>query len=314
MDTQAGTDRSSRPPLRWRLLLAALTRLPQGALSRAAGGLADLPIPRPLRPALLGLFARATGIDLSEAELPLVAYPSVNGLFVRRLKPGLRPIPDDHSLLVSPVDGVVGASGSIEQGRLLQAKGRWYTAAGLLDDGEQAKRYHGGSFVTLYLSPRHYHRIHSPCPGQVRLARHIPGGLLPVNQPAVVSIQGLFARNERLICYIDGPAGRVAVVAVGAFNVGRISAAFDAGWNHAPGGSGGGSGGVSNRRGATAATRHYDPPPELAAGDEIMAFHLGSTVVMLFEPGRARLQPALATGDQVQMAQPIATVPSLASA
>ena len=289
-------------PLRWRLTLAALARLPQGVLSRFTGWLADLPIPRPLRPALLGLFARLTGIDQGEAELPLQEYPTLNRFFVRRLRPGVREVPDDRSLLLSPVDGVIGASGSIDDGQLLQAKGRWYTAAALLDDGSLGDRYHGGTSVTLYLSPRHYHRIHSPCDGQVQLARHVPGGLLPVNTPAVLSCPDLFARNERLICYLDSTgAGRVAVVAVGAFNVGRISAAFDPAWNRP-----GADGGVSNRRGAVATTRRYNSAVKVAAGDEIMAFHLGSTVVLLLEPGRVELLPGLAPGTEVQMAQPIA--------
>src|SRR5690606_22162738 len=132
--------------------------------------------------------------------------------------------------LASPVDGATGQVGRIRSGRVLQAKGRWYSIAELIGDALEAERYEGGSFVTLYLSPRDYHRIHAPCDGAIAYARHIPGALLPVNAAAVAHVPDLFPRNERLLCAIDGPLGRVTVVAVGAYNVGRISAAFDPDW------------------------------------------------------------------------------------
>ncbi len=296
------------PPARARALLALLGRLPQGALSRAFGRLADLPIPRTLRPAVIGGFARMLGIDVAAAEKPVSEYESVNRFFVRRLRPGLRAWPTDPAQLASPVDGILGQLGLVREGRLLQAKGRWYSAAALLGEDAAAERYLGGSFITLYLSPRHYHRIHAPCPGTIPEARHIPGALLPVNAPAVAHVADLFPRNERLLCYLDGAAsasepsgnalGRVAVVAVGAYNVGRISAAFDPGWNR-PAGE---DGSVSNRREARVETRRYDPPIPVAAGAEIMAFHLGSTVVLLLEPGLA-LDPTLAPGQEVRVGQ-----------
>lgn len=256
----------------WRAALAVLRRLPQAALSRAFGRLADLPIPRPARRPVLGAFARAAGIDLSEVPRPLADYPTLDAFFTRELPAGARAWPREDRLLCSPVDGVAGQSGRVEGGSLVQAKGIEYGVAELLDDEAAAARFQDGTFATLYLSPRHYHRIHSPCRGAIAEARHVPGALLPVNAPAVASIPRLFARNERLICYVDGVAGRVAVVAVGAFNVGRIGAAFDPGW-------------TTNRRGASAEGRTYDPPKPVAQGDEIMTFHLGSTVVLLFEPG-----------------------------
>jgi phosphatidylserine decarboxylase len=181
-------------------------------MSRSFGRLADVPIPRPLRRAVLGGFARAMGIDLSEAELPLDRYPSLNHFFVRRLRPGVRAWPDDPRVAASPVDGILGQMGVVTRGRVLQAKGRWYSAAELLADAEGGARYEGGAFLTLYLSPRHYHRIHAPCEGTISSAVHVPGSLLPVNAAAVAHIPDLFARNERLLCYLDGPLGRVAVV------------------------------------------------------------------------------------------------------
>jgi phosphatidylserine decarboxylase len=293
------------PGRSWRLLLRLLGRLPQGALSRSFGRLADVPLPAGARRAVLGGFARAVGIDLSEAELPLEAYPTLNAFFVRRLRPGARAWPAEPQTLASPVDGVVGQLGAVGGGRLLQAKGRWYTAAELLDDAEEAERYEGGSFLTIYLSPRHYHRIHAPCPGRIPGARHVPGELLPVNAPAVAHVPRLFARNERLICHLDGATGRVAVVAVGAYNVGRISAAFDPSWGGALGPVARLSCWAGNRRGAVAAAHVYEPPVPVAIGDEIMAFHLGSTVVLLLEPGAA-LRRGLAPGREVRLGAPIA--------
>jgi len=284
------------PSKRWRAILAALERLPQAGLSRGFGRIADTPVPPPLRNAIIGGFARLVGIDLDEAELPVTAYRSINDLFVRRLKPGVRAWPARPDIAASPVDGVLGQSGRIHGGRLLQAKGRWYTAAALLDDNDEAARFDGGAFVTIYLSPRHYHRIHTPIPGVIDKARHVPGALLPVNEAAVMHVDGLFARNERLICYLRGEVGRVVVAAIGAYNVGRISAAFDPHWR---------DGWVTNVPNARAETKVYDPPRTVDTGDEIMAFHLGSTVVLLFEPGRVQLE-RLEPGMEIRVGQPIA--------
>ena len=297
------------PPRTWRALLGLLGRVPQGALSRGFGHLADAHIPRPLRAPVLGAFARAVGADLDEAELPLEAYPTLNRFFTRRLKPGARPWPDDPAVAACPVDGATGQVGRIREGRLIQAKGRDYTVAELLDEADGAERYEGGSFVTLYLSPRDYHRIHAPCDGSIPRARHVPGALLPVNQAAVSHIPKLFASNERLLCYLDGPLGRVAVVAVGAYNVGRISAAWDPAWNAPPGEDAW----VTNRKALEAATRVYDPAPRVRQGDELMIFHLGSSIVLLFEPGQVVLDPELSAHQAVCSGQVLGRRPPAAS-
>jgi phosphatidylserine decarboxylase len=261
------------------MTLALLERLPQAALSRSFGRLADTPVPRPLRHAIIGGFAGAVGIDVGEAEHDVTHYRSINEFFVRRLRPGARSWPHDPATAASPVDGVVGQHGPVTDGRLIQAKGRHYSAVDLLRDPAEAARYQGGAFLTIYLSPRHYHRIHAPVGGTIPYATHIPGVLLPVNAPAVQHVQDLFPRNERVLCTIDSPLGRACVVAVGAYNVGRISTAFDPEWA-GPGRS------VANRGGVTSPRRRdYTPPLQVEQGDEIMAFHLGSTIVMLFEPG-----------------------------
>jgi phosphatidylserine decarboxylase len=287
----------------WRAFLAILARLPQAGLSRGLGALADVHLPVRVRRPTLTAFGRLFGIDTSEAELPLDAYSSVNDFFVRRLRPGARTWSDQLDVLSCPVDGVLGQLGKITSGRLVQAKGRTYGAGDLLGDAEEGRRYDGGAFLTFYLSPRHYHRVHAPTGGAVAAARHVPGALLPVNAAAVNGVADLFPRNERLLCFLDGPLGRVAVVAVGAYNVGRISAAFDREWS-------GQNGWVTNRKRPVPRDRRYDPPVPVEAGQEIMAFHLGSTVVVLTEPGRVRLDPALKPGAEVRLGAVLARSPS----
>jgi phosphatidylserine decarboxylase len=241
---------------------------------------------------VLGGAARLLGMDLSEARDPVAAYRSLDELFVRHLRTGARTWPERPGVAASPVDGVVGAHGAIEAGELLQAKGRRYTVAELVDDDVVARRFAAGSYLTLYLAPRHYHRIHAPVSGRIPRARHIPGRLLPVNRPAVQGIDRLFPRNERLVSLMERDAGgAVALVAVGAFNVGRITADFDDAL-------------VTNRRGARPLTREYDPPLEVARGDGHMAFHLGSTVVLLFE-ARVAFSSQLASGEEIRLGAPI---------
>lgn len=292
------------PGVPWRAVLKLLGRLPQGALSRGLGSLADTPVPVALRELVLGTFARAVGIDVDEAERPISDYRSVNDFFVRRLKPGARTWPADPGL-VSPVDGIVGQVGRIEDGRLIQAKGLDYAAADLLGSADEAARFDGGQFITIYLSPRHYHRIHAPAGGTIPSARYVPGALFPVNDPAVRHVRDLFARNERLLAHIDGDLGRVALVAVGAYNVGRISAAFDPAWSGE--GARDGRPWVTNRTDPLPRERVYGPPKSIGRGDELMAFHLGSTVVMLAEPGRLTLEGRCAPGTEVRLGAMLAT-------
>jgi len=249
-----------------------------------------------MRALLLGGFARAAGIDCSEAEYALDGYASLDAFFVRRLRPGARTWPEDPSVIAAPTDGVLGACGDIEDGTLVQAKGLHYSAAELLEDPEEAARFTGGAFCTMYLSPRHYHRIHAPATGSIVGATHVPGALLPVNPPALVRFPRLFTRNERVICVMDGPGCRIAVVAVGAINVGRISVAFDAAWAGPASPAG-----AKHRPGVSGGARRYDPPLAVRCGEEIMAFHLGSTVVLLLGPGGPPIRPGLEPGSEIRL-------------
>jgi phosphatidylserine decarboxylase len=244
------------------------------------------------------------GADVSEAERPPEAYASVGEFFVRDLTPGLRRWPADPHQPGSPADGIVGAHGRIEEGTALQAKGIDYRIADLLGSAEAGERFTGGVFLTIYLAPRHYHRVHVPLTASLSWAHRIPGRLFPVNAPAVSSVRDLLVRNERLVTVLEGELLEVAVVAVGALNVGSISADFEA----APGARQEASKGALGERSRAPVVRAYDPPLRLEAGDPLMTFHLGSTVVLLAR-GRsghpADLHPDLRAGAEIRVGQPL---------
>lgn len=283
-----------RVPWPWRLALAVIRRSPQAAISRLAGRVADVPIPRLLRKPVLAAFARCVGADPVEAAGTWADYPTVDAFFTRKLAPGRRPLPADPAILVSPVDGQVAASGAIHDGTAFQVKGLAYEIGELLGDPTEAAALEGGWFLTVYLSPRDYHRIHAPAGGQLLWAGHEPGRLLPVNPPAAALIPDLFARNERVVCCQDSARGRIVTVAVGAIDVGRISTTFDPVWSSP-------RGGVTNRRGASPTRRTYDPPVDVERGQELMTFHLGSTVVVLVGPEGPPPRTDLARGTAIRM-------------
>ncbi len=264
-------------PARWPLQLLGV--LPRHLLSRVAGGLVRLRWPRPLQGWLNRGFVALFGVDADEAAEPIASYPSIQELFTRHLKPGARPVETEAGLLVSPVDGALGETGVADGDRLLQVKGKHYSLRELLGGGELAERFVGGAFATLYLSPRDYHRIHVPCAGQVVTARYLPGGLWPVNPRAVAHVDSLFARNERLVTFLDGEAGMLALVAVGATMVGRTVVEYDSL--------------VTNPATRTLTERHYPDGMRLSRGEEIGRFEFGSTVVLVLEPGRGQFDAAL---------------------
>jgi phosphatidylserine decarboxylase len=270
--------------------IALMGLVPKNALSRAAGALTRWRAPRWLLDRAIGGFARRYGIDLTECE-PASSYPTFGAFFARPLHPGRRPVAPGDGVIVSPVDAVVSECGLAERGRLVQAKGIHYTVGALLGDFEQAGRFEGGAWATLYLSPRDYHRIHFPLGGRVTGWRYLPGRLWPVNAPSVRTVPSLFAVNERLVTLLETPLGACAVVAVGATVVGRVRASYDAA---VP---------VTNLPDARVQHRAYDAPLPVEKGGELGAFEMGSTVILLFEPGRAALQ--LSPGQRVRVGEPI---------
>ena len=262
-----------------------LRYVPKNHLSRTIGRLVHARLPRPIARRLVHWFARTYQIDVDAADQELQHYPSIGHFFIRDLREGLRPVESD---LVSPVDGVLRNYGLVTDGRLEQIKGKTYTVARFLGDPGHAKRFETGSFFNLYLSPQDYHHVHSPVSGTIVRSVHIPGKLWPVNDWSLANVDELFSINERVVTYIESNRGLVAVVMIGATNVGKISVVYDSF--------------ISNAAGTDkTAVRDYTPAIEIEAGARLGTFHMGSSVVMLFEPGRVDLdQVRLETGKKVQ--------------
>jgi phosphatidylserine decarboxylase len=265
--------------LRERCAVDLLRWTPKGAYSRGIGWIARRRVPKFLRRFVYGGFARRVGADLGQLDRPLDAFERFDDFFTRPLKPGARPIAEGDDVVVSPVDGVVSELGVADGGRLIQCKGLDYTVRGLLAEAVEARAFEGGAYATVYLAPRDYHRVHAPAQGRVTAYRHIPGAFFPVNALAVRHVAGLFSLNERLVTYLETPLGRVAVVMVAATGVGHITVAYDREVRTHRQGSAGRTGWV----------QRYASPRPLARGAELGTFHLGSTVILLFEPGRVRL-------------------------
>lgn len=261
-----------------------LRYVPKNHLSRMIGRLVHARLPRPLARRLVHWFARTYQIDVAAAEHELHHYPSIGHFFIRDLREGLRPIEGDF---VSPVDGVLRNYGPVENGKLEQIKGKTYTLARFLGD-DNASRYENGAFFNLYLSPQDYHHVHSPVGGKIVKSVHIPGRLWPVNDWSLANIDELFSINERVVTYIQSTLGLVAVVMIGATNVGKISVVYDSF--------------ISNAAGTKQpVTRTYDTPIDIQAGARLGTFHMGSSVVVLLEPGRVDLSKVrLHAGKKVQ--------------
>ncbi|HEY3643858.1 MAG TPA: archaetidylserine decarboxylase [Gammaproteobacteria bacterium] len=261
--------------------------LPHHAISRIThcltrlklGGLKDWTIAR---------FVAHFGVDMSEAEQPdITVYPTFNAFFTRALKPGIRPITAGAKDIACPVDGAVSQIGAIESGRIFQAKGQGFTALELLGgDAAAAAKFDGGSFATIYLSPKDYHRIHMPVDGALTRLIHVPGRLFSVNPPTTRAVPRLFARNERVACLFDTPAGPLALVMVGALNVASIETVW-AGEVTPP------------QRSQVQSVDYQAGMIKLTKGQEAGRFNMGSTVVLLFGKDRIRwdesYQPAAAT-------------------
>lgn len=273
------------------------------AYSALVGWGAGQALPTPLRSFAYRAFARAVGANLDEVELALASYPSLGDFFARRLRPGSRALDPAPEAILAPCDGVVAARGTADAGDMVQAKGRNYQLADLVADAELAGRLTGGAYTTIYLSPRDYHRVHTPVDAEVLGYDYLPGALWPVNPRVAARRNALLARNERVVFRLNaGPLGHVALVMVGASGVGSIRLAEAL--------SGSGEPGRVIESGAWRAA-HEPRRVELSGvtikrGDELGAFRLGSTVVLMFEPGKAELGREV--GDAVQFGQRIGTI------
>ena len=244
-----------------------LDLLSKPAFSRLIGQIAQSEVPGWLLRAVIERYVAIYNVDLSEMRDPLESFKTFDDFFGRELIPGARPVDRDESTVVSPVDGTVLNVGRVAEGQIDQVKGRSYSLTELLDSEEDSAPYENGHYVTIYLSPRDYHRIHSPVDGKITRYRYTPGRLFPVNRLGVGNIDRLFAVNERLTTHITGPLGEFALVKVGATNVGMISVTYHS---------------IRTNTGKrTAYDEKLKRKKPIARGEQVGRFHLGSTVVLV---------------------------------
>lgn len=257
----------------WNTIFRWLTELSsRKTVARLAGALAKSSASRRLIPKFVSFYR----IAADEAELELGQYASLNDFFIRKLKPGARVIDPETSSVVSPVDGTVADAGDITEDRTFEVKGQRYSVDELLNGSPHASRYVNGYFAVIYLSPSNYHRIHSPVEAEVIETDRIPGKVYPVNDPSMRLMKQVLSRNGRLVTYLQYEGATMALVKVGAMNVGSIRYA--------------------------AGERC---PERVAKGEELAYFEFGSTVVLLWEKGSFIMSDRLTPGAKVQMGEKI---------
>ncbi len=270
--------------------------LPQHFLSGLMYRLTRISWP-PLKSLLIKNFIRIYHVDMSIAAIPdPEQFQTFNEFFTRALKPAARPLDPAMNVIVSPVDGVVSQHGRITGGKLLQAKDRDYTVEQLLGgDRELASRFANGEFITLYLSPKDYHRIHMPLTGTLQSMTYVPGRLFSVSPATTLAIDNLFARNERLIQIFQTEIGQVALVMVGAIFVGSMETTW--------------AGQVTPARIRNQWTRNYPgsgQPVQIIKGGEMGRFNMGSSVILLFEQDRLNWDASVRAGLEVRLGRKIA--------
>jgi phosphatidylserine decarboxylase len=238
-------------------------------------------------------FIRRYGVDMTEAADPDPAhYACFNDFFTRALRDGARPLAT--APFVSPVDGAVIRCGTIAGGQILQVKGHRYSARALVGgDATLAAPFEDGEAISVYLSPKDYHRIHMPCDGRLLRMIHVPGDLFSVNPTTVLGVPGLFARNERVVCLFESAFGPFVLTLVGATIVGSMATVWHGLVNE-------------TRSGVLREWRYDDQDITLKRGDEMGRFLLGSTVVMLFPPNVLRPLPDWTPGRAVRMGEAMA--------
>lgn len=269
--------------------MSAITRLlPKRALSRLVGHFMHWKGPRIWAKASIYGFAKFYKINLDEAEKSYSQYPSIGEFFIRKLKSSARVLGAGWAL--HPADSVITQNEIITQGQLIQAKGISYNLKDFTADIDADTKWDGGYFLTYYLCPTDYHRVHSPVSGKIMGVRHIAGELWPVNDWSTTNVPDLFTVNERVLVEIQTELGLVGVMFVGATNVGHIVLSFD----------------ESIRGNAKTITapyyKPYSPAIEVQKGDELGMFRMGSTIVMLYPPAfKQQFSGKLKLGPQVQV-------------
>lgn len=248
--------------------------LPKNLLSYWFGRFMNIRLPKPIGPWSVRFFAKMYSIRIEEAEHPIEHYQCIGELFIRHLKPGMRPV-DMDAAWVHPADAKLTMMGNIHNETMIQAKGKSYSVSEflMLQSEEEKKRWEKGSYLTYYLCPTDYHRVHSPCDGKIISLRYLPGQLWPVNEWSVNTIDRLFAVNERVVIEIESERGPLALVMVGATNVGKMSFAFESRLitNDLSG----------DQAGIKPFEIEYEAPKEIFKGQELGCFHMGSTVILV---------------------------------
>jgi phosphatidylserine decarboxylase len=269
--------------------------LPHHLLSRLMGKFTYCENPM-VKNLMIRKISSAYNIDLADALEPDAgAYRSFNEFFTRPLKPEARPIASAADSIASPADGFLSQKGPIQDGSIIQAKGFNYTVDALLGgDEKRAAPFQGGTFATIYLSPRDYHRLHMPLTGTLKEMVHVPGRLFSVNDLTTRNVPGLFARNERVVAIFDTAAGPMALILVGAIFVASIETV----WH----------GVVTPPTRKNVQTTAYDKENiVLEKGAEMGRFNMGSTIVVLFGNPNATFNSEIANGAAVRMGSPIGT-------
>jgi phosphatidylserine decarboxylase len=274
--------------------MSAITKfLPRNHLSYVVGKLVHWRGPRIWAEVTIRIFAKIYNINLDEAEKPVSEYPSLGEFFVRRLKPGVRPLAKTAAA-IHPADSQISQSGRIHGGKLVQAKGKDYSVQDLLANSAALQTYQNGFFITYYLCPTDYHRVHAPISGTITKVTHIPGELWPVNKWSVENIHDLMSVNERIVVEIAGDYGPASVVFVGATNVGQIELSFDPSFR-------GNQLNMSKNR-----VVEYKTPISIEKGDELGMFRMGSTIIMVYTEDFANKFEGKMNLDQfVKVGQPL---------
>lgn len=270
--------------------------IPQHALSRAAGWLADTSISW-IKDPFTRWFANRYQVNMDEAlEQDPCAYKSFNAFFTRALKPGMRPIDGASNSIVCPADGAISQLGDIEMGRVFQAKGQDYSLTELLGgNADHATPFQGGKFATVYLSPKDYHRVHMPLAGKLTRMVHVPGDLFSVNEATADNVPRLFSRNERVVCFFDTEAGPMALVLVGAMIVASIETVW--------------AGQVTPYKRTIVSTDYVNQKPVfLDKGDEMGRFKLGSTAIVVFGKDVIEWDRQYAAGTPTVMGEKLGTL------
>jgi phosphatidylserine decarboxylase len=265
--------------------------LPQHGISRLTFRLTRIETPW-FKNAFIRAFATHYKVDWSEAlHSQPQDYRHFNAFFTRALSNGARPIEGDDNTVVSPADGAISQIGAIDDDAVFQAKGHSFGVQQLLGgDAERAAAFRDGSFVTVYLSPRDYHRVHMPLAGTLTETIYVPGRLFSVAPHTTRTIPNLFARNERLVSIFDTQAGPMAVVLVGAINVAAIETVW-AGLVTPP------------ARKDIEIVDMRDAAISLERGVELGRFNMGSTVILLFGRKRVDWLEELRAEQSVKMGQ-----------